>query len=395
MTASTITFAVQLGSDGFAVARGVAERLKYHYLDWEVTSRAAADAGVSTEMVAQSEQSRGTLQRIVQSLMASSSLISEDVTLLSGPSAAAMSTAIGQLNSGGYRYFVEDVVRELAERGEAVIVGHAGQVILQGDDQVLKVLICGSARRRAERLAAEGKQSFDAAMNAVQKSDKERKAFFKKAYGVDLLDAHLYDLTINTDRLSLEEIIESVLSHADSIAVPTSAYAREHAAVPAGAVASKATTAVDGAGAAIVPATKQRDALIRAVQGLEALMDTNTGDAAVWAASVATSLNALKRVFERHVRESEAADGSLGEVVKVKPNLARRVNQVKVDHARIQNQIADFVVELNSQIKTAEVNVEALKEHIVRLQVSLRLHEARGSDLLHEAYMRDYGGEAH
>ena len=44
--ATTITVAVQLGSDGFAVARNVAEHLGFRYYDWEITSQAADEAGV-------------------------------------------------------------------------------------------------------------------------------------------------------------------------------------------------------------------------------------------------------------------------------------------------------------------------------------------------------------
>ncbi len=391
MTASTITFAVQLGSDGFAIARTVAEKLGYHYVDWEITSKAAQDAGVSPEMVAQAEQGRSRLQRLVQSLMASSSLINEDVTLLSGPSAAAMSSAIGQLNTNDYRYFVEDVVREVADQGEAVIVGHAGQVILQTQAQVLKVLICGGEHKRAERLAAETGQKFETALASVLKSDKERNEFFKRAYGVDLLNPRLYDISINTDNLNHDDIIETILTYAGKVPAPVAEYAAPAATPVVAAVEAPPAEAAPVA----VPATRQRDALMRAGESLAASLDGGVPNAKEWAKTVVSSLQALRRVFERHVRESEATQGSLDEIIKVKPFLVRRAEQIRLDHTRLQHEIADFVTELEDQIAMEEVNVDMLKEHIVRIQTSLRLHEARGSDLLHEAYNRDEGGEGH
>ena len=386
MTATTITFAVQLGSDGFAIARAVAERLNYHYLDWEITSRAAADAGVSPETIAASEQNRSTLQSIVQSLLASSSLVSEEVSFYTGPSATDMSSAIGALNTGGYRNFVESVVRQLADAGEAVIVGHAGQVILRDEPHVLKVLICGSQRRRAERLAAETNTSVDSALTTVVNSDKERRAFFKKAYGIELLFPQHYDISVNTDRLNFDQVVDSIVASAESI----SGTVKEYAATPATADGRERAAELSPAS---VPATKQKDALLRARQSLESAVQTNAADAKAWAREVSNAVDALRRVFERHVREAEAPDGSLNDVVRVKPRLARRVAQIRDEHAIIRNALADFVLQLKNEIAAGDVAVERLKERAIRAEVSLRMHDAKGTDLLHEAYMRDDGGE--
>jgi cytidylate kinase len=388
MTASTITFAVQLGSDGFAIARAVAERLNYHYLDWEVTSRAAAEAGVSPETIAAAEQNRSTLQSIVQSLLASSSLVSEEVSLYSGPSATDMSTAIGALNTGGYRNFVESVVRQLADAGEAVIVGHAGQVILRDEQHVLKVLVCGSQRRRAERLAAETSTSVESALSTVLSSDKERRAFFKKAYGVELLFPQHYDISVNTDRLSFDQVVDNIVTYAESLPGTVKEYTAT--AATAGGTGAEAELSTDG-----VPATKQKDALLRARQSLETAVQSDAADTKAWAREVSNAVDALRRVFDRHVREAEAADGSLNDVVRVKPRLARRVAQIRDEHAIIRNALADFVLQLKNEIAAGDVAVERLKERAVRAGVSLRMHDAKGTELLHEAYLHDDGGEQH
>jgi len=55
MAASVVTFTVQLGSGGFAIAHQVAEKLGFRYFDWEITSEAAARAGETPARAAASD----------------------------------------------------------------------------------------------------------------------------------------------------------------------------------------------------------------------------------------------------------------------------------------------------------------------------------------------------
>jgi cytidylate kinase len=215
MTAPTITFAVQLGSGGYEIARTVADRLKYRFYDWEVTSQAANEAGLSPEALAAAEQPRSLLERIVENLLATGAYVEDEA--VDRLSSATMTTAIRTLTSRDYRRLIEQVVVRLAEQGEAVIVGHAGQVILRNRLDVLKVLIRGSAEKRAERLSADEGLSYDRALTLVADSDKERLAFFRQTYSIDLLSAALYDLAIDTDRLPLAVAADLVLTSAAQV----------------------------------------------------------------------------------------------------------------------------------------------------------------------------------
>ena len=221
MAARAITFSVQIGSRGFEIARLVAERLKYRYYDWEVTSQAAREAGVSPQTVAAAEQSTSGLKRIMERLFAASAFVPDDTTL-EGPHTATMEAAIRTLTSDDYRSLIEQIVADLAAQGDAVIVGHAAQLVLKQNEGVLKVLVCGSPAARSARLAADEHMTPEAAAASVQESDRERINFFKQVYKVDLLDARLYDLCLNTDRLTVEAAVDLVLLYAASVAAPPS-----------------------------------------------------------------------------------------------------------------------------------------------------------------------------
>jgi cytidylate kinase len=101
---------------------------------------------------------------------------------------------------------------ELAEKGDAVIVGHASQYTLRDHPGVLRVLVHGSLDRRAERMALEQELTADEALHRIKQSDKDRSDLLKRVYHFDWLDANMYDLSLNTDRLSYDYITETVLA---------------------------------------------------------------------------------------------------------------------------------------------------------------------------------------
>jgi cytidylate kinase len=210
--ASTITFSVQVGSGGFAIARAVSEQLGFRYYDWEVTSQAAEMAGVSPDVVAASERVPGFLERMMRRLSAAPALSSEEALLEPAPNVVGL--AVQSLTSDDYRQFIERVVVELADKGDAVIVGHAGQAVLAERHNVLKVLVLGSIEKRAERLAVEQRIAVNEALATIKQSDKERTELFRRAYHIDWLDASTYDVCVNTDRITPEVAVESVVAAA-------------------------------------------------------------------------------------------------------------------------------------------------------------------------------------
>lgn len=201
MSANTITVSVQLGSGGFEIARNIADHLGYRYYDWEVTSQAAEEAGVSPEVVASAERVPSLAERIMERFF-SAGFYAGDIPEAVVPTSTTMDTAIQALNSANYREMISGVVHNLAKRGESVIVGHSAQVILRNEPGVLRVLLHGSPDRRAKRLAQDENMSLEKAVAAIQASDRDRATFFKHIHKVNWLDSGLYDLTLNTDTLS-------------------------------------------------------------------------------------------------------------------------------------------------------------------------------------------------
>jgi cytidylate kinase len=208
---------VQAGSGGFNVAHHVAEQLGFRYYDWEVTSEAAARAGVPPAEVEAAERVPGFLERMMRRLGAVSSVSIEGGASFADPHPAMWDTAVANLNSDDYRPFIERVVNELADQGSALIVGHAAQHILRNRPGTLKVLILGSADVRARRLAREQNIDVKQALQNIKASDKDRADLLKKVYKFDWLDSTRYDLTFNTDNVSSNLAINAVIAAAKNI----------------------------------------------------------------------------------------------------------------------------------------------------------------------------------
>ena len=198
MTAGVVTVSSQMGANGGAIARAVAQKLRFRYYDWEIISQAAAEAGLSPEVLAvlAAEPQPSFLERVIRRLIAGAP--ADETT------APAPGVRLSVMSSEDYRQFIEQVVRELAQKGDAVIYGHAGQAVLAGRSGVLKVLLVGSLERRVERMAAAQGLPQEQVRQTVQQSDRQRRDFFKHAYHFDWLDASAYDVALNTDRISLE-----------------------------------------------------------------------------------------------------------------------------------------------------------------------------------------------
>jgi cytidylate kinase len=216
MTASVVVFSALAGSGGYTIAHQVAERLGLRYYDWEITSEAATRAGVSPNEVIAAEHVPGFLERMMRRL-GSVSAAGVEGPSFSEPSPAMWSNVMQGLSSDDYRDLIQRVVLELADRGDAVIVGHAAQYTLRERSGIVRVLIHGSFDRRVERVAKEQNMDQEQATAFVRQYDKDRTELLKRLYHFDWLDASMYELTMNTDRLSEDFAVETVVAAAKAM----------------------------------------------------------------------------------------------------------------------------------------------------------------------------------
>lgn len=169
---STITVSRQMGSNGYEASQLAADILGYRLVYRELINTAARRAG-APEMALAAIDELGLLN------------------LCPDP-------AVCQ----AYRDAVDQVMHEIAGFGNAIIIGRAGQVILKDRPDVIHVRIIAPLPLRADRIANRHQISLECARSRIETSDRSHQRYLQRFYQVRWSDPELYDLTINTARLT-------------------------------------------------------------------------------------------------------------------------------------------------------------------------------------------------
>jgi cytidylate kinase len=175
-----ITLSRELGSRGDDVAMAAAERLGLRLVGRELINRAARAAGAPEVALAE---------------------IDELGLLGVKPSPAAVRL---------YTQKVTEVIRELAARGDLLVVGRGGQVVLANEPGVLHVRVIAPRPMRLQLVRERCHVSPEAATARIEASDKARAAYLRRAHGVQWDAAGLYDMVLNMAHLRVEDAAEVV-----------------------------------------------------------------------------------------------------------------------------------------------------------------------------------------
>jgi cytidylate kinase len=97
------------------------------------------------------------------------------------------------------------VIEEMAATPPLIIVGHGAQCILAGRPDVLHVRVIAPVRVRLSRVMQRLDVDPAFASTLLRRADHDRQAYVQRYFHRDLAEDLLYDLRINTGRLSIEE----------------------------------------------------------------------------------------------------------------------------------------------------------------------------------------------
>ena len=205
------------GAGGEEVGRLVAESLGLRLIDEEIVVRAAREAGVASHVVADAEQRKSLVARVLKEILAVSP---GGGSALGAVSRAGRGGALheshdvrGLVRTAGSRNFQSDdfrglirtAIEETATECDCVIVAHAASVALSKRAGTLRVLVTASPETRSGRVTQANGIDERAAAKLVLESDGARADYLKRFYGLRAEPPTLYDLVVNTDRLSLEQ----------------------------------------------------------------------------------------------------------------------------------------------------------------------------------------------
>ena len=183
-----ITLSREMGSGGDIVAIAAAERLGLRLVGRALINRAARAAGAPEVALAE---------------------IDELGLLGVKPSLAAVRL---------YAQKVAEVIRELAARGDVLVVGRGGQVVLAGEPGVLRVRVTAPLPMRLQLVQERCHVTQEAAAARIDASDKARAAYLRRAHGVRWDAPGLYDLVLYMAQLSVSAAADVICLAAARVA---------------------------------------------------------------------------------------------------------------------------------------------------------------------------------
>jgi cytidylate kinase len=194
-----VTLEREFGSGGGAIACQLARELGWKLWDQQLTCEIAQRAQVSEAAVALcDERVDSRLYRLAKTFWRGS-------YERSIPLAASHSFDTDRMMA-----MVGDIMRTIAEEGNAVIVGRGAPFFLREREDTFRVFTYAPHDEKIRRMLAMGK-SREEAEDLVENVDKERIAYIKHYFNADWPRRDLYHLMINT-AVGDENVITTILN---------------------------------------------------------------------------------------------------------------------------------------------------------------------------------------
>ena len=109
-----------------------------------------------------------------------------------------------------------EILRGLAEESSCVIAGRSGFFVFREHPNSLSVFITASEENRVKRVMKKQGLSEEQARALIDKIDKARENYIKRYTGSSRYDARNYDLVINADNHSEEQLADIILAYINS-----------------------------------------------------------------------------------------------------------------------------------------------------------------------------------
>jgi len=212
-----VTISGTMGSGAREVGALAAEILGIDYVDQRIMVDAARRLGVSAEALAERDERctgfRERLANMLRTFLERSAVAgvgdpligSAGLEVLLARSYGEVGAEVGgsaqELDDAGYIKTVSAIISELGQRGNIVILGRGGQMILKERPAALHVLTQAPLELRARRIVERDQLTPEEASKRIHELDSGRAAFHRKFFKVDVNDPCLYELVIDTSRL--------------------------------------------------------------------------------------------------------------------------------------------------------------------------------------------------
>ncbi len=117
---------------------------------------------------------------------------------------------LNRLQHGKERFiaYIRETLLEHIQQDNVIYHGLAGQFLLHGIPNILKVRIIADFDERVQEEMKLENITQEEARHTLAKDDEERRKWSMRLYGIDTNDCSLYDVVLHIDNLKIEEAVE-------------------------------------------------------------------------------------------------------------------------------------------------------------------------------------------
>lgn len=196
--AQIITIAREMGSGGRTIGKMLSEDLGIKYYDKDLIKLASEDSGINERFFG---------------------LVDEK---LKGSFLRKGGVYKGELLSPDHRDFTSDqnlfnfqakIIKQLADKEPAVIVGRCADFILSGRRDVVKVFVYSNMETAVKNVVDMYGVSEKEAQKIIERTDKERGEYYRHYTGRDWTNAKNYNICLDTSNMDYTKCIEIIKSY--------------------------------------------------------------------------------------------------------------------------------------------------------------------------------------
>ncbi len=205
-----ITIAREFSAGGEAVGQILASRLGADYVDKKIVAEVARRLEMPDADVEAQDEAPGTfLGRLLTSLGAAS------IEFTAPPEVAVWAPPYKDPAFDPRRAVLaitQEVIREAARTGNAVIVGRGAGYVLRDEPGALHVFLRADPHWRVRVAMETFGISEKEAWRRMKQTDANRAAYIRQVYGHDWAHPSHYDLVLDTERFGFEGAAEVILA---------------------------------------------------------------------------------------------------------------------------------------------------------------------------------------
>ncbi|MBR4554336.1 MAG: cytidylate kinase-like family protein [Ruminococcus sp.] len=200
--ARIITIARGMGSGGRTIGKMLSEELGIKYYDKDLIRLASEDSGINEAFFGRVDEKLKT------------SFIKRGGVYKGGvidPSSKDFTSDRNLFN------FQAKIIKELADKEPAVIVGRCADFILSDRSDVIKLFICSDEATAVRNVMEAYGWDEKEARKLVEKTNKDRSQYYKYYTGRDWLNATNYNICLDTSRLDFAVCVKIIKAYIDII----------------------------------------------------------------------------------------------------------------------------------------------------------------------------------